>query len=115
MSGAFHTPLMEAACHELRDVLNKVEIKMPSLTVYSNVTGRPYKTVDEIRESLVQQIVQPVLWQATLEAMLGAGVTKLYDMGPRQTIKVPIACFSALSPSFNRTRWPARCCYRWFG
>ena len=49
VSGAFHTPYMAAASEALGKTLDEAEIKMPSILVYSNVTGKPYTSVDEIK------------------------------------------------------------------
>ena len=63
---------------------------MPTVPVYSNVTGKPFESVEEIRASLVQQVVQPVRWESTISAMLAGGIERLYDLGPRATIKAMV-------------------------
>ena len=47
--GAFHTPYMESASAKLSAALDAAEITMPSINVYSNVTGKPYTSVEEIK------------------------------------------------------------------
>ncbi len=92
VSGAFHTPLMTSACAPLAAALAAVPIAMPAVPVYSNVTGRPYASPDEIRRSLVQQVVAPVRWAESVAALLAAGPpggapVRCYDLGPRDTLK----------------------------
>jgi len=67
VSGAFHTPYMESAQEGLNDILHKIEINTaplenPDFKVYSNVTGKPFESTDNIRDLLVKQICEPVKW-----------------------------------------------------
>lgn len=62
VSGAFHTPLMLSAQEPFRRMLQAVQVSMPRCPVYSNVTGLPFQSVEEIRRRLVEQLVSPVLW-----------------------------------------------------
>lgn len=70
VSGAFHSPLMSTAVEHMKDALQKVNITMPHITVYSNVTGQQYKSPDEIRDNLCIQITHPVLWSLTIDNIL---------------------------------------------
>eukprot|EP00056_Hartaetosiga_gracilis_P006540 m.97447 g.97447 ORF g.97447 m.97447 type:complete len:402 (-) comp12496_c1_seq4:132-1337(-) len=86
VSGAFHTSLMAPAVDALRDVLQSVEISMPSCPVYSNTLGRTYESVDEIREQLVVQVASPVLWDTTLSQVADLNCA-IYELGPQRQIK----------------------------
>lgn len=86
VSGAFHTSLMADAQSELTPVLNEVDFKMPTTPVIANTTGVAYTSVAEIREQLIAQIVQPVLWEGSITGIIAGGVKELYDVGPRDTI-----------------------------
>ena len=66
VSGAFHSPLMEPAVEKISSVLDTLQIKLPVVPVYSTVTGRPYTSVEEIRECLSLQVTRPVLWEAVV-------------------------------------------------
>lgn len=70
VSGAFHSCLMSSAVPKLRAVLEEVELKHPSFPVYSNVTGLPYSSVEDIRTGLTMQITHPVLWLDTMTHMI---------------------------------------------
>jgi hypothetical protein len=100
---------MAPACAPLAAALANVPLRLPSVPVYSNVTGRPYADVEEIRAGLVAQVVAPVRWQETVEAMIAMGLAPAeksaaapappvdpaqgaagivcYDLGPRDTLK----------------------------
>ena len=76
VSGAFHSKLLTSAVAKLRKGLEKAEISTPRIPVYSNVTGLPYSGVEEIRQRLAEQIVKPVLWEATIRNMIERGREK---------------------------------------
>ncbi len=60
VAGAFHSGYMRPARAALAAALAEVDIKFPSLPVYSNVTARAYTSTTEIRDLLVQQLEAPV-------------------------------------------------------
>ena len=63
VAGAFHTPLMGSACPRLDEALRHVSIKAPRIPVISNVDAKVHEGPDRIREILVRQVTQPVLWE----------------------------------------------------
>ncbi|VDP82196.1 unnamed protein product [Echinostoma caproni] len=70
VSGAFHTPLMESATKPFSNAFASVgEIKTPAIPVLSAVDLVPYRSSDNIKRKLVSQLVRPVLWEQTLQAM----------------------------------------------
>ena len=52
-------------------------------------------SADGIRDQLIDQIVEPVLWEDSIKYMLNADVTALYDMGPRSQLKTMLRKISA--------------------
>jgi [acyl-carrier-protein] S-malonyltransferase len=86
VAGAFHSPLMEPAAARLRQELERVRFSPPRLSVYGNVTGKTMTTVDEIRESLAAQVVRPVQWQASMEALVASGVGAFIEPGPGKVL-----------------------------
>lgn len=88
VSGAFHTRRMDAARAALENVLRDVELSAPRITVYSNVTGRPFE--GDVRALLARQVVEPVQWERTLRALLREGKRELYEAGPGKQIKAMV-------------------------
>jgi len=82
VAGAFHTSIMKPADEALAAVLSQVEIKSPRLPVYSNVDAQPHSEPTEIRQLLIRQVVQPVLWEQTLRNLLSVGCDRFYEIGP---------------------------------
>lgn len=70
VAGAFHSPLMKSAVPKLQTFLDSIDMVLPRIPVYSNVTSRPYSTVEEIKKCLADQVTKPVLWEASIRNML---------------------------------------------
>jgi [acyl-carrier-protein] S-malonyltransferase len=63
-----------------------VDLKEPACSFYSCVDAEPHTDPDEIRRLLVAAMTSPVRFSATLEAMRGAGVTSLVEVGPGRVL-----------------------------
>ncbi len=87
VAGAFHSPLMADAGEKLAEALKNVDIAVPKMPVYSNVTARPLpESAEGIREILVSQVTSRVLWQKSVEEMVGAGVNEFMEVGPGKVL-----------------------------
>ncbi len=86
MSVPSHSPLMLQATEELSSTLDTVKIQMPSTPVYSNVTGRPHGSPQEIKLKLKEQLIAPVLWVNTLKNQQPDGVTHQLEIGPGKVL-----------------------------
>jgi [acyl-carrier-protein] S-malonyltransferase len=86
VAGAFHTDLMKPADEKLAAALAGVELRPPRLPVWFNTDARPHTDPGAMRGLLVRQVVQPVLWEATLRGLLAAGVDRFYEIGPRRVL-----------------------------
>ncbi len=87
VAGAFHTPLMESACEKLSAVLSTVAIKSPRIPVVSNVDAKPHSDPEEIRQVLVRQVTQPVLWEDSVRWLLAHEVDSFFEIGPGKVLK----------------------------
>lgn len=86
VAGAFHTVLMKPADDVLAAALQQVEIKPPRIPVWSNVDARPHTDPSEIRQLLIRQVLQPVLWEQTMRNLLAAGFDRFYEIGPGRVL-----------------------------
>ena len=82
VAGAYHSPLMQPAQAGLAEALAKVELREPSVPVYSNVTGQAHAGAGTIADTLVEQVTSPVKWEACIRAMIADGVTRFIELGP---------------------------------
>ena len=88
VSGGFHSPLMSSAVPKLENAVQRMNVTMPCVPVYSNVTGQPYSSIREIKELLVQQVVCPVLWEQTIQNMIVTfGEKDFVEIGPGKQLK----------------------------
>src|SRR5262249_54546493 len=86
VAGAFHTPLMQPAVEALTEALAGVALATPRVPVWANVTARPYAEVSAIKPALARQVVEPVLWEATMRGLLASGVERFYEVGPGRVL-----------------------------
>lgn len=86
VSAPFHTSLLSPAGIRLSDELAKVKINNPDKKVISNVDGEIIKDKDEILSKLVDQVSHSVLWQQSVEYMIGQGVDTFVELGPGKSL-----------------------------
>jgi len=86
VAGAFHSPVMQPAAARLAADLAATEFKDPLVPVVSNVTAAPVRTAAEARATLSRQIVEPVLFEKSLRAVLAAGERSFVELGPGKTL-----------------------------
>ena len=87
VSGAFHSPLMGDALEGLTNAIERLSLKNPDLPVYSNVTAKPGKSVQEIKDLLKKQLLSPVLWQDIILNMISDGATEFLEIGPGKVLQ----------------------------
>jgi [acyl-carrier-protein] S-malonyltransferase len=81
VSGAFHSPLMNAAERGLEEHLDAVAMKDPAFPVISNVSTSPVSGIVEARALLIEQLTSPVRWTACVRTLLGLGATQFLEVG----------------------------------
>lgn len=87
VSGAFHSPLMKPAFDGLQASLRSLQIRKPACPVYSNFTATATSDPDEIRENLLNQLMNPVKWTQTLNQMKADGCSSFTEVGPGKVIQ----------------------------
>jgi [acyl-carrier-protein] S-malonyltransferase len=86
VAGAFHSELMRPGAERLRRALEGVEVLAPRVPVISNVTARPTRDPDEIRENLVLQVTSPVRFVACVQAARELGIAGVVEVGPGRVL-----------------------------
>ena len=87
VAGAFHTGIMQPADARLAEALAGVSLKKPEIPLVSNVDAAIHDDPEAIRELLVRQVVNPVLWEDSIRRMLGEGVDEFYEIGPGKVLR----------------------------
>ena len=78
---------MSYAKEALTDKLNSIEISDTNFPIYSNVTAKPVIKSEEIRERLIQQLENAILWQDSILNMINDGVTNFVEVGPGRVLQ----------------------------
>ena len=83
VSGAFHSPLMEAAAQGLAEALDIAAPAAPAVPVYANATGEAVTDGARARTLLVDQLTSPVRWTDEVRALAERFPDAVYvEMGP---------------------------------
>lgn len=86
VSAPFHCSLMQPAADRLRQVLDCVFVHPLALPVVTNVEATPNQDAGRVRELLVAQVCAPVLWEQSVQTMIGMGVTRCVEIGPGKVL-----------------------------
>jgi [acyl-carrier-protein] S-malonyltransferase len=87
VSAAFHSPLMEPAAVELKELLVQTPLSKAKIPVVTNVGASPVQEVDELRAQLSAQMTSPVRWTESMNCMRGMGVDRAIEVGPGSVLK----------------------------
>ena len=97
-----HCALMRPAAKALETVLEGIEFNSPHTPVVQNVTADIYGDPEQIKQNLIKQLYEPVLWVDCVRVMHKAGVSKLIECGPGKVlcglikrIESDIVCFGS--------------------
>jgi [acyl-carrier-protein] S-malonyltransferase len=85
VSGAFHSPLVEAAAERLRPALESVTFNEPATPFMSTVTAR-VEDAQRFVELLVQQLTGPVKFTQAVRGLVEQGVEMFVEIGPGQVL-----------------------------
>ena len=86
VAGAYHSALMASAKPKLDGVLKASTLKMPVVTVISNVTAQPHGAPAEIHQRLVDQVTSSVRWEDSMRYLLAQGYTRFIELGPGKAL-----------------------------
>ncbi len=81
-----HCDLMRPAATELKKTLESINIQMPAIPVVHNVNAQIATSTEQIKELLVKQLYQPVLWVDCIQSIADSGVLKLVECGPGKVL-----------------------------
>jgi [acyl-carrier-protein] S-malonyltransferase len=82
VSAPFHCALMAPAMEKLAPELAIAGFRDLRVPVISNVTAAPYRTADEARGLLREQVCAPVRWSESVRALVSLGARLELEVGP---------------------------------
>ena len=83
VSGPFHTSLLKPASDKLAIELDNITINTPNVDVFTNLTG---EKVENIKDTLIKQVMSPVKWEQTIKNLIALGVDTFIELGPGKTL-----------------------------
>ena len=83
VSGPFHTSLLKPASDKLALELENININKPNIDVFTNLTG---EKVENIKDTLIKQVMSPVKWEQTIKNLINLGVDTFIELGPGKTL-----------------------------
>ena len=94
VSGAFHSPLMQAAKDELAQAIEQTEFREPMCPVYQNVDALPHTDPAEIKQNLIAQLTGSVCWTKSVQNMIADGADDFTECGPGKALQGMISKIS---------------------
>ena len=105
-SHAFHSPLVEPALDELENIFDGIEIRPPSQTLISNVTGQLVASDERLNSDYWRRHArQPVNFAQGVQTLSGLGVNIAIEVGPHSVLG-PMLLFAWPDASGNNTKPP---------
>jgi [acyl-carrier-protein] S-malonyltransferase len=81
VSAPFHCPLMQPAADAMAEALDKIQVNVPNVSLFANVTAAPVADPAQIIRQLVEQVTGRVRWRESAIAMHQAGVEQFVEFG----------------------------------
>ena len=86
VSAPFHCILMSPATEIMRKEISNIDFSIPTNNIVSNVTAKPSKDPEKIKNLLIDQIEKPVRWRESVINMINAGSQKFVEIGPGKVL-----------------------------
>ena len=86
VSAPFHCTLMKSAAEKMQNKIQNTKFEVPKLDLITNVTARPEKNPENIKNLLVKQIYSKVRWRESIIYMLDNDVDEFIEIGPGKVL-----------------------------
>jgi [acyl-carrier-protein] S-malonyltransferase len=81
-----HCRLMTSASEKLSELLKTIEFQPPRIPIVNNAGALFLENPDDIKESLIKQLNNPLLWEDSIKAMIEKGVDTFIEAGPKKVL-----------------------------
>jgi len=81
-----HCTLMESAGRRLQKNLEQTAITNLRIPLITNVEARPVTSGETIRQALIRQLAEPVLWEDSVRTMIASGIEVFIEVGPGRVL-----------------------------
>ena len=86
MSAPSHCSLMKPAADRLKEKLDALDIRSPSVPVVQNRFVESFEDPAQIRRALVEQLDHPVRWIETVRYLAAQGVKRIVECAPGKVL-----------------------------
>jgi [acyl-carrier-protein] S-malonyltransferase len=87
VAGAWHSPAMEPAAAAFERKLDKVRFRNATCPIYLNTTAAAEMDSQRIETAVRRQMLSPVRWRQSIEAMRASGASRFFEVGPGKTLR----------------------------
>lgn len=81
-----HCELMDGASQKLSDLLDSIDFHTPQIPVVNNADALFLKEPGPIKDSLIRQLNNPLLWEDSVKLMIKNGVDTFIEAGPKKVL-----------------------------
>lgn len=96
-----HCALMQSASEKLAALLDNIEFRTPKFPVINNADAFFLTDPVKIKESLVRQLNQPLLWEDSVKIMIKNGVDTFIEAGPKKVLAGLIKRIDSIVKIYN--------------
>ena len=112
-----HCALMEEAAEKLAERLSSVNFNDSRIPILQNVDAKAHSEAEDIKQSLIKQLHQPVRWVDTVQEINKKGISHIVECGPgkvltglikridRGLITLPISNSDTLQTALGEVPW----------
>lgn len=86
MSIPSHCSLMKNAADDMQLRLEQVKLQAPKIPILHNADVKAHTDIASIKEILVRQLINPVRWVDTVNALAATGISHLVECGPGKVL-----------------------------
>ena len=86
VSAPFHCILMKPATEVMKHQISNIKFLKPKIEIISNVTAKPCKDPNKIKDLLIDQIEKPVRWRESVLNMISNRNEKFIEIGPGKVL-----------------------------
>ncbi|HDH52975.1 MAG TPA: [acyl-carrier-protein] S-malonyltransferase [Nitrospirae bacterium] len=87
VSAPSHCKLMEGASNKLSGLLDSMEFQAARIPIVNNADAAFLNEPDVIKDSLVRQLNNPLLWEDSIKMMIENGIDTFIEVGPKTVLK----------------------------
>lgn len=86
VSVPFHCRLLRPVEQKMAQELNNIDLRSPEVSFVANYNASYLHETEEIKEALVKQVSNPVLWEDSMELLLDDGYNRFIEVGPGKVL-----------------------------